>query len=126
MGLVCTENLYIVKEELYRMGNATSPRLSKVRSKEITTIETNGIEIIVANGNGVSVFNREGLDRCPLVGWVWEISKGTPFPPGLKLVQDGSFDHHMIVPTQNMPLSKYIGLLEQMAIHCKKAFKKLA
>ena len=56
------EKLYIAQEDLYRFGNSASSRISKVRPREITTINVNGIETIVANGHGVSLFNKEGLD----------------------------------------------------------------
>lgn len=123
-----TEKLYISQEDLFRMGNSTSSRLSSVRQREITTIDVNGIETIVANGNGVSLFNKEGLDSTFLNGWVWEIKEGTTFPAGLKIVKDnkGSIGHHMLVPTRNMPLTQYIGLLEETAIYCRKLYKKQA
>ncbi len=119
-----TEKLYIVKDDLYRLGNSTSSRLAKVRPSEVKTVEINGVQTIIADNNGVSVFTKEGLDESPLTGWVWEIKQGTPFPMGLKLVKRGSKGHHMLCPTRNMPLSQYVGLLEQVAIHCKKLYKK--
>lgn len=119
-------NLYICEEDLYRFGNNTSSRLAHVRPKEITTVVVNGVEMIVANNNGVSVFNKEGLDQTHLTGWVWEIKRGTSLPFGLKLVQRGSKGHHMLVPIQNMPLSQFVGLLEQVAIRCKRIFQKRA
>jgi hypothetical protein len=118
------EELYISKEDLYRFGNSTSSRISAVRPREITTTFVNDIEVIVANENGISLFNKEGLESSPLTGWVWEVKRGTHFPAGLKLVEKGSYGHRMLVPTHNMPLSQYVGLLEQVAIHCKKVFKK--
>ncbi len=121
-----SEKLYLVKEDLYRLGNSISSRLSRVRPSEVTTMEMNGVETIIANNNGVSVYTKDGLDESPLTGWVWEIKQGAMFPIGLKLVKRGSKGHHMIVPTQNMPLNKYVGLLEQVAMHCKKAYKKQA
>ncbi|MCW8126621.1 hypothetical protein [Microbulbifer halophilus] len=121
-----SENLYISKEDLYRLGNSTSSRLSAVRPREINTITVNDVEVIVADGNGVSLFNRAGLEKSPLSGWVWEIRSGTTFPPGLKLVERGSKGHHMLAPTHNMPLNQYIGLLEQVAIQCRKVFKRQA
>ena len=123
------EMLYIAKEDLYRFGNSTSARISKVRPREIQTIEVNGIVSIVANGAGVSLFNKDGLDKNQhLTGWVWEIKQGTHFPVGLKLIKDtiGSPGHHMLAPSRNMPLSQYIGLLEQVAISCQKIYKKQA
>ena len=120
------ENLYIAQQDLYRLGSALSSRISRVRQHEITTMNINGIETIVANNNGISLFNLDGLNKSPLTGWVWEIKKGTSFPMGLKLVKRGSFGHYMLVPVRNMPLSQYISLLEQIAIHCNRILKKHA
>lgn len=119
-------SLYISEEDLYRFGNSVSARLANVRPREITTIVVNGVEVIVANNNGVSVFNKEGLENTHLIGWVWEIKRGTSFPIGLKVVQRGSKGHHMLVPTHNMPLTQFVGLLEQVAIHSKRVFQKRA
>lgn len=118
------ENLYLTQEDLYRFGNATSSRLTRLRVGEITTTDRNGITMIIANEKGVSLFNEEGMKRSPLTGWVWKINTSTPLPHGLKLIQKGSLGHHMLAPVETMPLSKYIGLLEQVAIHCEKIFKK--
>ncbi|MEO0443002.1 MAG: hypothetical protein AAFZ92_04575 [Pseudomonadota bacterium] len=38
------EKLYISEEDLYRVGNATSPQMSKLRAGEITIIGINGIK----------------------------------------------------------------------------------
>jgi hypothetical protein len=48
----------------------------------------NGIDDVIANGNGVSLYNKERIDACTLTGWVWEIKAGTHFPPGFKLIKD--------------------------------------
>ncbi len=122
-----SEKLYIAKEDLFRFGSAASSNISKPRPKEITTIEVNGVLTIVANGRGISLFNKAGLDKSRLTGWVWEIKQGTVFPAGLKLIKDNSSTgHHTLTPIHNMPLSQYIGLLEQVAVRCQKTFKKQA
>ncbi|MGH1487339.1 MAG: hypothetical protein ACRBCI_14085 [Cellvibrionaceae bacterium] len=121
-----SEKLYLVKEDLYRLGNSISSRLPRVRPSEITTMDMNGVKTIITNNNDVSVFTKDGLNESPLTGWAWEIKQGAVFPAGLKLVKRGSKGHHMIVPIRNMPLNQYVGLLEQVAIHCKKVYKKQA
>ncbi len=124
------EKLYLAKEILYRFGNSSSSRIAKVRPTEIDTTEINGILIVIANNKGVSLFNKAGLDKIHLTGWVWEIRQNTAFPIGLKLYKDtrsgASEGHFMLVPTHNMPLSEYIGLLEKVAIKCAKIFRKQA
>lgn len=47
---------------------------------------------------------------------VWRIRKGTPLPQGMRLVQDLTRQgHYMLAPALNMPLSKFLGLLEEIA-----------
>ena len=121
------EPLYLAPETLYRLGNGTSPLMTRIRPGEIDIIEVNGIKVIVSNGKGISLYNKHGLDLAPLSGWVWEISQNTQLPPGLKLIRDDSPEgHYSLCPNQNMPVSELVGLLERVAIGCKKVFKKKA
>lgn len=106
--------------DLYRFGNASSPRLDGIRPfKDVMVMKQNGIEMVVANGNGVSlssVFDPKKRNT-------WKLSKSTPIPMGLRLVKDlrpGRSDHFMIAPNASMPFTKYIGLLQELAISCKK------
>lgn len=114
---------YIVPEEIFRLGNSNSARLSSVRPRDVNTTLINGIEVIIANGKGISVFDKEGINESPMSGWVWCFSKNTRISIGLKLVQDKKH-HYCIAPIQNMPIDKYKGLLEEMAMHAKRVFKK--
>jgi DNA-binding beta-propeller fold protein YncE len=106
--------------DLYRFGNASTPRLDNVRSfKDVTVVNRGGIEIVVANGNGVSLSSTFDPQKRN----TWVLSKNTPIPFGLSLVRDlrvGRGDHFMVAPTSNMPFAKYIGLLQELAVHCKK------
>lgn len=121
------EPLYLAPETLYRLGNGTSPLMHKMRPGEIDLTEVNGIKVIVSNGKGVSLYNKKGLDLAPLSGWVWEIAQNTQLPSGLKLIRDDSPEgHYTLCPNKNMPVSEFVGLLEKVAIHCKKVFKKKA
>lgn len=122
-----TEELYLSPETLYRLGNASSPLMSRIRPGEIDIVDVNGVKVIVSNGKGISLYNKTGLDLAPLTGWVWEISKNTPLPTGLKLIRDHSPEgHYSLCPNRNMPVSEFVSLLEKVAIHCKKVFKKKA
>jgi len=114
---------YIIPEEIFRLGNSNSPRLSNVRPRDVNTTIINGIEVIIANGKGVSVFDKAGINEAPMSGWVWQFSQSTHVPIGLKLVQDKKH-HYCIAPVQNMPIDKYKGLLEEMAMHAKRIYKK--
>jgi len=49
------------------------------------------------------------------------------FPAGLILVKDDKPEgHYTLAPSRNMLLSEYIALLEKIAVHCRKVFKKKA
>lgn len=118
------EELFLAPEDLYRLGNVTSPRLDNIRRpKDIDTMEVNGILMVISNGKGVSLFTKERLEATPMSGWVWMIAKGTHVPAGLKLVNDRP-GHYSICPTANMPLDEFKGLLAKLALKCSKVFKK--
>lgn len=114
---------YLVPEEVFRLGNGTSPRLSNVRPRDVDTMEINGIRMVIANGKGVSVFDKEGIMRSPMAGWVWRFPPNTSLPAGLKLVKDRPHDF-CIAPAMNMPVDKYKGLLEELALKASRVFKK--
>lgn len=117
-------DLFLAPEDLFRLGNATSPRLTHIRRpKDIDTIEINGITVVVANGKGISLATKDRLDKTPIGGWVWKVAKGTTMPMGLKLVND-RLGHYSICPLSNMPLDEFIGLLSKLAMKCQKVFKK--
>ncbi len=114
---------YIAPEELFRLGNSTNPKLSHVRQRDINTIDINGIKMIVANNKGISVFDKEGINESPMTGWVWQFKPNTNLPVGLKLVKDKAH-HYCIAPVHNMPVDKYKGLLEEMALLANRIYKK--
>jgi hypothetical protein len=121
------EKLYLVPEDLYRLGNSTSPLLTRLRPGEVDIIEVNGVKMIVANSKGISLYNQEGLNLLPLTGWVWEISAKTPLPFGLKLAKDDRPQgHYTICPIKNMSVHEFVGLLESVVIYCKKLYRKKA
>ena len=82
------KEFYIIPEEIFRLGNLNSPRLSNVRPRDVNTTIINGIEVIIANGKGISVFDKTGINESPMSGWVWQFSQNIQIPVGLKLVQD--------------------------------------
>ncbi|WP_308363946.1 MULTISPECIES: hypothetical protein [unclassified Microbulbifer] len=120
-----TETLYLTQEDLYRIGNASSSKLADVRQGEVRIVEVGGIKTVVANDQGVSLYNKTGLDDAPLSGWVYEIKTGTALPPGLRLWKDPKIaGHYHVCAAHNMPYHKYVGLLEELALRCTKVFKK--
>jgi len=114
---------YLIPEDVYRLGNSDSPRLDHVRARDVDTILVNGIVVVVANGKGVSVFDLEAITHAPFNGWVWKLSATTPLPTGLKLVNDKP-NHYCIAPAVNMPVDKYKGLLEELALRATRVVKK--
>lgn len=114
---------FLVPEEIFRLGNTTSARLAHVRDKDIKTTQINGVIMVIADGRGISVFDKVGILASPMSGWAWRFRPNTTFPIGLKLVQDKAHHYH-IAPTHNMPMSKYIGLLEELALKADRVFKK--
>lgn len=122
-----SEKIYLAPEMLYRIGNGSSPLLTKVRPGEVDTIDVNGVTQIIANGKGISLYNESGLKLAPVTGWVWEISANTQMPIGLKLIKDERPEgHYSLCPSRNMSVHEFISLLEKVVIHCKKVFKKKA
>jgi len=117
------KEFYIVPEDVFRLGNATGSRLSNVRLRDVKITKIHGINVVIANGKGVSIFDKEGINLSPMSGWVWHISKNIPLPKGLMLVQDKKH-HYCVAPTKNMPVDKYKGLLEEMALRAKRIYKK--
>ncbi len=123
--MIAKEDLYIMDigsftKDLYRMGNAKWPAFTEDRARVDVAIEiTDGIEVVIANGNGFSAFDY--LTRIMLKPGkkVWCIKKGAAIPSELKLVKDkrpGHEGHYMIAPTENMPLKKYLGALEDLGL----------
>ncbi|KEQ12197.1 Tse2 family ADP-ribosyltransferase toxin [Endozoicomonas numazuensis] len=118
------EDLFLAPEDLYRLGNSTSPRLTNIRRpKDVDTIDVNGIAVVVANGKGISLSTKQRLDSAPMSGWVWKIPKGVQVPSGLRLLNDRP-GHYSLCPVSNMPLDEFKGLLSKMAMKCQKVFKK--
>ena len=61
--MIAKENLYIMNiagftKNLFRMGNATWPKFDEGRVRiDVVIIKRDGIDIVIANGNGFSAFD---------------------------------------------------------------------
>lgn len=88
---------------------------------DVDLYELNGIVMVRANNRGVSLYTLKGVEDVGLTGWAWRIRQGTALPPELKLHNDKP-EHYMICPISEMPLAKFVGLLQQMVVHCEKYF----
>lgn len=113
--------LYLAQEDLYRLGNAASPKFDNVRSQDVTQYEKNGIIMVAANGKGISLTTEAGLARFS-GGWLWKIPSGTQLPAGLGFHNDRG-DHYMICPTKDMPLDSFKALLCEVALRCERIRK---
>jgi len=117
--MVTIQEFYLFPEDVYRMGNSKTHRMSVIRQDEVNIIEIKGVPIVVANNKGVSVWTKEGVIEKGLTGYAWLIKNGVSVPQGLKLVCDTP-GHYMLAPIRNMPLDSYKGLLEEMGMKCEK------
>jgi acetamidase/formamidase len=61
--MIAPEDLFIMDitqftKDLYRMGNSTWPAFTEDRARvDLVVVEKNGIETVLANGNGFSAFD---------------------------------------------------------------------
>jgi len=120
---IVNQDFYIFPEEVYRVGNSGSHKLSAIRVGEITIYELKGVKMVVANGQGVSVFTLQGIKDENLTGYAWLFNKGTQVEQGLKIIDDNKPEHYTLAPVRNMPLVEYKSLLEKMGIKCAKYLK---
>jgi hypothetical protein len=117
------DDLSVVPEDLYHLGNSSEPRLTCLRSRDLILREINGIVMVVANGGGIAFVSKERLEKSPMTGWVWRLNKHTAIPSGLILINDRP-GHYCIAPKKNMPLSEYLKRLAQLAPKGQKLFRK--
>jgi hypothetical protein len=94
--------------DLYRRGNANSPRMGNVRlDKDIAIYEVNGkawVKETVGEGfkpGGISTFAVQGIGK----NW-WKIDAGMDIPQDLELINDRG-NHWLWKPSRTMPLEKY-------------------
>ncbi|OZG70382.1 hypothetical protein BTA51_26445 [Hahella sp. CCB-MM4] len=123
--MIAQEDLYIMDvvefgKYLFRMGNTTWPAFTEQRARiDVVIVKQNGIETVIANGNGFSAFDHlTPIMRKPGKK-VWRIMKGANLPAELRLVKDlrpGHEGHYMIAPSRNMPLKKFLGLMEELGL----------
>ncbi len=101
--------------DLYRQGNASSPRMDNVRTKDIEIYEQEGqIWVNPSLEGGISTF------AAPRSGknW-WKLEQGTEIPPQLTLVNDYG-NHWLWKPREVMPLEEYKAALREIGDHFAK------
>jgi hypothetical protein len=123
--MVALEDLYILDvveftAHLYRMGNSTWPGFTEDRARIDPVIRKIGaVDVVVANGNGFSAFSHVTPIMQRPGKKVWRIKKGARLPDGIVLVKDMQPNHEghfMLAPQRDMPLKKYLGLLEELGM----------
>jgi hypothetical protein len=95
--------------DLYRMGNAVSPRMDNVRSHDIECYEKDGEIWVVEKSGGISTFATQGAGK----NW-WKLDQGTVIPDALSLVNDYS-KHWSWEPRYTMRLDDYKIALQAVA-----------
>jgi hypothetical protein len=127
--MISPENLYIMDVaslcvDLFRLGGKNRNSFGHDRALvDCVTFEQNGITVVVANKQGFSAFDWLTPAMKAPGKHVWRIPKGTPLPIEIVLVKDltpGKRGHYHFAPVQNMPLTKYLGLLEEIGIKSVK------
>ena len=58
--MITIQEFYLFPEEVYRMGNSGSHRMSVIRADEVNVTHLKGVPVIVANNKGVSVWTKDG------------------------------------------------------------------
>jgi hypothetical protein len=103
--------------DLFRRGNASSPRLTHVRiGKDIVTYASGGTDWVIARSGGVSTFSVQGLGP----NW-WLLPAGFDYPDDLLVVNDHG-EHCNWEPNADLPLADYIRLLAGV----EPAFRKVS
>ena len=118
------EYVYMLAEDLFRVGNSSTPRLNHVRPQDIDRFERNGITMVRSNGKGISLLSEKGLARLRGGGWLWKISRTTSLPSGLAISADpGNPGHFLLCPSVDMTVARYHALLSELALRCEKVRK---
>ncbi len=95
--------------DLYRMGNANSPRMDNVRFQDVENYEINGELWVVGNSGGISTFAIQGLRK----NW-WKLDRDTDIPEELELVNDYG-NHWSWEPRYTMRMEDYKAALRRVS-----------
>lgn len=102
--------------DLYRGGNAGSPRFDNVRDKDVIKWRDPATDVVWVKGmsGGVSTFTAPK----PETNWWW-IRAGTVVPKGLTVTRDHTFPengvtHYTLRPADDMTLEAYIDAMKTL------------
>lgn len=109
-GLVVHVTAGTLSTDLYRLGNASSPKMDNARpSKDVETFQKNNITWVKGKRKGVSTTS----EPYPTTQRnVWKIAKGKSYPNDLYVYNDTG-NHWSWAPAKDMPYSTYVDLLKQ-------------
>lgn len=127
---VTDDSRITIKLDLFRRGNAASPRLDHVRAGadrlaqgrpvDVGTCLVNGEVWVTGGEGGISTFDRP-LSSEP--NW-WLIPAGTELPPELLVRRDHATPdgrtHYALAPAHDMPLAVYRRALAALHDRCRK------
>jgi hypothetical protein len=101
--------------DLYRRGNAGSPRMAHVRiGKDIDVYSQSGVDWVSARSGGVSTFSTPGFGA----NW-WHLPAGSDYPDELAVVNDHG-NHFNWEPSVDMPLADFLTLLAGVESNFRK------
>ncbi len=131
--LLLVLDLSALNKDMFRMGNSTWPSFSRERAKiDLLILVIDGVETVVANGNGFSAFDHlTPLMKNPTKK-VWKMKAGMELDKRIRLVKDmrkGHEGHYMFAPAENMPLDDFLQIFVDLAkdtAHCVPLFETKA
>lgn len=117
-----------VPVDLFRMGNASGPRLDNVRPQDVPTemVSTGSGEVeMVSPEGGISTFD----DYRAKPGKWWKIPSGVVLPPEIRIVKDGynrqmRAYHYSLRPARLMAKLTFIAALKELATHATPMFSR--
>lgn len=105
-------------KDLFRMGNSNWPNFGEDRARiDVLIVCMNGVETVVANGNGFSAFDHLTQVMKKPGKKIWRVKAGARIDKRIRIVKDlrpGHEGHYMFAATQNMPLSEYLTVFEDL------------
>lgn len=119
MSMMTHEALFLI-EDVFRLGNATSPRLDHIRKHDIPIVSNDGKEMVFPDTGGISVFN---IIHPRLHGIWWKCPAGTTYPEELTIICErdyGGLRHYLIQPSYQMELRQYLEALREFALSFDK------
>ena len=97
--------------DLYRLGNASSARLDRLRPDEVGIVARDGRDWVVGRSGGVSTF--EAPTGLRGRHW-WRLSAQTAYDETLMHLWNDFGNHWSWEPAANMPLAQFVDALVEL------------